>query len=61
MPIVDMKGMFDHAYHNGYAIGAFGVPFDANVALTRTVTEVAHSCGYATLPDAGTHVAMSKR
>ena len=128
MPIVDMKGMLDHAYRNGYAIGAFDVvsldfvtgimaaaersrapvilslaeshfdyfdfelmmsavetaaqratvpvaihldhgmsfesavqairfgcngvmvdashqPFDANVKLTRTVTEMAHSCG----------------
>ena len=25
MPIVDMKGMLDHAYRNGYAIGAFDV------------------------------------
>lgn len=25
MPIVDMKGMLDHAYRNGYAVGAFDV------------------------------------
>ncbi|MBT3010525.1 MAG: ketose-bisphosphate aldolase [Candidatus Thiodiazotropha sp. (ex Lucina pensylvanica)] len=25
MPIVDMKGMLDHAYCNGYAVGAFDV------------------------------------
>lgn len=25
MPVVDMKGMLDHAYRNGYAVGAFDV------------------------------------
>jgi len=25
MPLVDMKDMLQHAYHHGYAVGAFGV------------------------------------
>ncbi|MEW8284756.1 MAG: class II fructose-bisphosphate aldolase [Candidatus Thiodiazotropha endolucinida] len=60
MPIVDMKGMLDHAYCNGYAVGAFDVvslDFLTGIMSAaercRTLPNAAERCR--TLPNAAAH------
>ncbi len=43
MPLVDLKGMLNHAYHNGYAIGAFDVVSLDFVTGIMAAAEHSHS------------------
>ena len=39
MPLVNTKNMFQHAYENGYAVGAFNVD---SIAMVQSVLQAAH-------------------